>query len=120
MPLDHKWASGKGAATVTPARPAWLHEQGEQLLIDVVVAPRASRTRIMGVYEGRLKIQLAAPPVDGKANEALIRFIADAVGIARAQVEIVGGPASRRKTVRLAGVPIHKALLALSPTSGDA
>lgn len=115
MPLGHKPLPGKGAA----ATPKWLHQQGEQLLLDVLVAPRASRTRVMGVHDGRLKIQLAAPPVDGQANEALIRFVADTLGIARAQVEIVGGPASRRKTVRLAGVPVHKALLGLSPPSGE-
>jgi uncharacterized protein (TIGR00251 family) len=96
--------------------PSWLHPQGEDILLDVFVAPRATRTRIMGVHDGRLKIQLAAPPVDGKANDALVRFIAETLGVARAQVEIVGGPASKRKTVRLAGVPPQRALLALTPT----
>jgi uncharacterized protein (TIGR00251 family) len=95
--------------------PGWLHPQGEDVLLDVFVAPRASRTRIMGVHDGRLKIQLAAPPVDGKANDALVRFLAEALGVARAQVEVVGGPASKRKTVRLAGVAPQRVLLALTP-----
>ncbi len=85
------------------------------MLVDVWVAPRAARTRVVGEYEGRLKIQLAASPVEGEANAALVRFVAEVVGVARAQVQIVGGPASRRKTLRLSGVSEHKVLLALAP-----
>lgn len=98
--------------------PVWLQVHGEDLRIEVLVAPRASRTRIMGVHDNRLKIQLAAPPVDGKANDALVRFLADTLGIARAQVEIIGGATSRRKTVRLARVSAQLAVLKLSPISG--
>jgi uncharacterized protein len=83
--------------------------------LDVVVAPRASRSRVMGVYDNRLKIQVAAPPVEGKANEALVRFLADTLGVAGAQVDIVGGTSNKRKTVRLASVPAHIVLLKLSP-----
>ncbi|MFC1612143.1 DUF167 domain-containing protein [Myxococcota bacterium] len=68
--------------------------------MDVLVSPRASRTRVMGVHDNRLKIQLAAPPVEGKANNALVRFLARGLDVSRAQVEIVGGSSSRRKTVR--------------------
>jgi uncharacterized protein len=95
--------------------PEWLSARGEDILLDIIVAPRASRSRVMGVHDSRLKIQLAAPPVDGKANEALVRFLADTLGVARAKVEIVGGPASKRKTVRLVGVPAHLVLVKLSP-----
>ena len=95
--------------------PAWLHPQGDVVLIDVLVAPRASRTRVMGVHEDRLKIQLTAPPVDNKANTALVRFLADALDISRAQVEIVGGPSSRRKTVRVLGVTAQRVALKLLP-----
>ena len=71
----------------------------------------------MGVHGDRLRIQLAAPPVDGKANEVLVRFIADTLGISRAQVQLVAGATSRRKTLRLAGVSLKRALLALAPAS---
>jgi len=98
-----------------PRYPAWLSARGDDIMLDVVVAPRASRSRIMGVHDDRLKIQLAAPPVDGKANDALMRFLADALDVPRARVEIVGGQASKRKTVRLLGVPAHLVLLKLSP-----
>ncbi len=104
-------------ATPPPAHP-WLHDQGDAiLLLDVIVSPRASRTRILGPHDGRLKIQLAAAPVDGQANEVLIRCLAETLGVARAQVEIVGGATNRRKTVRLRGVGRQTALLRLLPPS---
>jgi uncharacterized protein (TIGR00251 family) len=88
-------------------------------MLDVLVSPRASRSRIMGVHDDRLKIQLTAPPVDGKANDALVRFLAEAVGVPRAQVEVVGGQTNKRKTVRMVGVAAHLVLLKLSPPSAE-
>lgn len=85
------------------------------MLLDLLVAPNASRTRVLDEHDGRLKIQLAAPPVDGKANEALVRFVAKALGVSRAQVEIVGGMTSRRKTLRIAQVSAQLVFLKLSP-----
>ncbi len=84
-------------------------------MLDVLVSPRGSRNRVMGVHDNRLKVQLTAPPVDGKANEMLVRFLAEELRVARAQVEIVGGAANRRKTVRVVGVAPHLVLLRLSP-----
>ncbi len=101
-----------------PVIPAWLTVQEEDLRVEVLVSPRASRTRIMGVHDNRLKIQLAAPPVEGKANDALVRFLADTLGVARAQVEVVGGASSKRKSVRVAQVGAHQAILKLTPISG--
>jgi uncharacterized protein (TIGR00251 family) len=71
----------------------------------------------MGVFDGRLKIQLQAPPVDGKANTALIRFIAKLLDVPQAQVELVSGVSSRRKAVRVMDVDPSGALLALTPPS---
>jgi uncharacterized protein (TIGR00251 family) len=103
------------AHTQSAAFPPWIHPNGDDIILDVIVAPRATRSRVMGLHDNRLKIQLAAPPADGKANDALVRFLADALDIAKAQIEIVGGPASRRKTVRIVGVPLHKAVVRLTP-----
>jgi uncharacterized protein len=83
--------------------PPWLREAAGAVLLEVLVQPRASRTRVAGEHDGRLKIQLAAPPVDGEANEALIAFLAAALGVRRADVTIERGAAGRRKTVRVAG-----------------
>ena len=81
------------------------------------MSPRASRTRIVDIHDNRLKIQLAAPPVEGKANESLVRFIAGQLEVSRGQVGIVGGLSSRRKTVRVMGVTLHLALVKLAPRS---
>lgn len=70
----------------------------------VRVQPRASRSEIAGVRGDELRIRLQAPPVDGAANQALVRFLADALGAPRSAVEIVSGLASRSKTVVIRGV----------------
>jgi hypothetical protein len=70
----------------------------------VRVQPRASRSEIAGVHGDELRIRLQAPPVDGAANEALVRFLAEALGAPRSAVKIVSGLASRSKTVVIRGV----------------
>ena len=73
-------------------------------MLELLVQPRASRTRVAGEHDGRLKIQLAAPPVDGEANAALVAFLADALGVRRGDVALLAGEAGRRKRVRVAGL----------------
>lgn len=74
----------------------------------VRVQPRARRTALAGVLDGAIKIALAAPPVDRRANEALIRFLAELLGVSRSAVEIVSGDTSRNKVVRISGVSIEQ------------
>jgi uncharacterized protein (TIGR00251 family) len=81
--------------------------------IDVYVQPRASRTMLAGTHDGCVKIRLAAPPVDGAANAALIEFVADRLGIARSRVRIAAGHASRRKVVEIDGVSADSIIAAL-------
>jgi uncharacterized protein len=69
----------------------------------VRVAPRASRTAAAGEHDGALKLRVAAPPVDGAANEELTRFLARALGVAPREVEILSGHSSRTKLVRVRG-----------------
>ncbi len=83
--------------------PPWLRVASGGVFLEVLVQPRASRTRVAGEHDGRLKIQLAAPPVDGEANAALVAFLAEALGVRKADVAIERGEAGRRKTVRVAG-----------------
>ena len=83
--------------------PPWLRAEPGGLLLEVLVQPRASRTRVAGEHGGRLKIHLAAPPVEGEANAALVAFLAGALRVRRSDVTIVRGQAGRRKTVRVAG-----------------
>jgi len=72
------------------------------IALDVLVQPRASRAKLGPIHDGRLKIAVTAPPVDGEANAAVIELLAKALGIARSAVEVIAGESSRRKTVKLA------------------
>ncbi len=91
----------------------WARDDGDGVVLELLVQPRASRTRAVGEHDGRLKLQLAAPPVDGAANDALIEFLARALGVRRADVTIQRGETGRRKTVRVAGVSAAQARAAL-------
>jgi uncharacterized protein (TIGR00251 family) len=71
---------------------------------DVRVQPRASRTEVMRERDGSLRIRLAAPPVDGAANEALIELLADRLRVPKRNIRIVAGVAARRKVVEVDGV----------------
>jgi uncharacterized protein (TIGR00251 family) len=69
------------------------------------VQPGAARTQVAGLHGGRLKIRLAARAVEGKANDELVRFLAEAFGVARRDVAIEAGMHSRRKRVSVSGAP---------------
>lgn len=72
----------------------------------VRVQPRASRTEVAGTQQGALKVRLQAPPVDGAANEALVDFLAESLGVPRRQVRIVSGATARIKVVEVTGVDV--------------
>jgi len=94
--------------------PPPIHSTQDGVEIAVWVQPRASRTRIVGLHGEAIKVQLAAPPVDGAANAALCRFLAKRLGVARSEVEICAGHSSRSKRVRVRGVEeatVREALL---------
>ena len=78
--------------------------------IKVYVQPRASKTVIVGMHGDALHVRLAAPPVDNAANDALVALVASCLGIAKRQVRILAGAASRRKTVEIEGVSAETAL----------
>jgi uncharacterized protein (TIGR00251 family) len=79
----------------------WCSRDGERLRIVVHVQPNASRTEISGVVEGALKIRLHAPPVDGKANEALINLMAERLKVAKRDVDVSRGHGSRQKILEV-------------------
>jgi len=87
------------------ARPEWIKNTVEGATFAVRVSPRASRTGLVGlVGEGAdavLRIALNAPPIEGKANAALIVYLSDVLGVARSQVEVIAGSHSRNKLVRV-------------------
>jgi uncharacterized protein (TIGR00251 family) len=86
----------------------------EGVRFQVRLQPRASADEIVGVANGALRIRLHAPPVDGAANEALVRFLADRLDVPRAAVRIRAGATSRTKTVEVDGVTA-RAIAGLAP-----
>ena len=74
------------------------------LNILVQIQPKSSRNEIVGIHDGRLKIKIKAPPVDGKANESLIEFLAKTFKISKSNIEILKGHTSKLKTIKLLGV----------------
>lgn len=79
-----------------------LRTEGNVILLPVKVVPGASRTRLMGEWDGRAKIAVAAPPEKGKANQAVEKFIAGLLGLKRIDVSVCAGRTSSVKTIRIA------------------
>lgn len=82
----------------------WLRVAEGGIEIDVLAVPRSSRSRIMGIHDDCLRVQLAAAPSDGEANEALVELIASELGVKRRTITLLSGHASRRKRIRIEGV----------------
>ena len=78
------------------------HEGGAAFAVKVV--PRASRNEIAGVQGEMLRVRLTAPPVEGAANKALVKFLAETLKVPERDIEIVAGHAGRRKVVRVASL----------------
>jgi uncharacterized protein len=81
-----------------------LRETPTGVVVDVRVIPRARKTAFSGIRNDELIVRVAAPPVDGSANDALIDFLADALHVSRRAVQIVGGEHARHKRVTIVGV----------------
>jgi uncharacterized protein (TIGR00251 family) len=81
--------------------PPWLRRHAQGWLLALHVQPGAKRTEVAGPYAERLKLRLQAPPVDGKANAALLAFLADRIGTARSAVQLLRGETARDKDVLL-------------------
>lgn len=92
---------GARAGLVLDEERPWCRRDGADWLLDVRVQPASSVTTVVGELGAELKIRLAAPPVDGKANAELVRYLAKQLGVPRSAVGVVRGQASRSKTVRV-------------------
>jgi uncharacterized protein (TIGR00251 family) len=79
-----------------------LSPRGDGVLLLLSVMPNAKRTQVDGLHDGALRVRLAAPPIEGRANEALVAWLAKSLGVARRDVELLRGEASRRKQVAIA------------------
>lgn len=83
---------------------AWCGAVAGGARIRVQVTPNAKKTEILGVQDGALKIKLQAQPVEGKANEALVRFLSGRLDVPRKAVTLMHGAASRQKSLTIAGL----------------
>ena len=84
----------------------WLRSQGTSLVLSLHIQPGAKKTEVVGLHGEALKIRLSALPVDGKANDCLIEFLAATLGVGRGSIELVGGKTSRAKRVRIVGLDV--------------
>jgi uncharacterized protein len=84
--------------------PVWAHRDGAGWLLELHVQPGARQTAVVGEHGGRLKLKIAAPPVDNKANAHLLAWLAAQLGVPKASVRLVRGETSRQKTVAVCGI----------------
>lgn len=83
---------------------AWYRLAADgRITLTLHIQPGAKKTEFAGLHGDALKIRLAAPPVDGKANEALVRFVAETLGLAKSAVNLKSGQTSRRKVLEVVG-----------------
>jgi uncharacterized protein (TIGR00251 family) len=85
----------------------WYRRSGDVLTLTLHVQPGAKRTEVAGLHGEALKIRLAAPPIEGRANEALLKFIAESFDVSLRQVELRQGGQSRHKVVAVTGSKIE-------------
>ena len=87
-------------------------EEGAAFAVHVV--PKSVKNEVVGKHGDALKVRLGAPPVDGKANDCLIAFLAERLGVPKARVVLEAGSTSRQKRVRIVGVETKAAVAALA------
>ena len=80
---------------------AWRRESNGALILMLHIQPGAGRSEFAGMHGDALKLRLAAPPIEGKANAELIRFLADVFGVPQRNIVLLRGETSRAKTVRV-------------------
>jgi uncharacterized protein (TIGR00251 family) len=86
---------------------AWYRRSGDVITLTLHIQPGAKRTDVAGLHGEALKIRLAAPPIEGRANEALLKFIAESFGVPVRQVELKQGGQSRHKVVAVTGSKVE-------------
>jgi len=86
------------------ASPKTVPSPGPQCTLEVRAVPGAPRSEVCGWLGTQLKVKVQAPPVEGKANEVLVRFLAEALGLPRRNVELLRGDTSRQKVLRIVGL----------------
>jgi len=86
------------------------HDTKDGVVLEVVLSPRSSQEKILGLYNNRLKVCVTAPPVDGKANGALCKFLAKKLKVPAGQVSVIRGMTSREKSIEILGISVKELL----------
>ncbi len=92
----------------------WLQETKEGVVLTVKAVPRAAKSEIAGIDDEWIRVRIKAPPVDGKANEAIVKFFAEFFSLPKGSVSIVSGDTARLKRIKISGLAADKAKEALS------
>lgn len=87
-----------------------LRQKNEQVVFRVRVVPRSSRSAVIGVFEGALKVSLTAAPVEGAANTALVKLLSQLFDVPKSAIAIIRGERSKNKTVRIDGIESNAVL----------
>ena len=94
---------------------SWMQTTSKGIILNIRVVPRAAKTEAASMMGDELRIRLNAPPVDGKANKALLEFLSDSLDLPRRQIELVAGEHDRRKRILITGCPAEMIRKKLSP-----
>jgi len=84
----------------------WLRQAGDDVVLTLHIQPGAKKSEVAGEHGEALKIRLAAPPVDGKANDCLVAFLAERLGLPKSRILLISGQTSRSKRLRLLGTTV--------------
>ena len=80
--------------------PPWIREtKSGALLLDLLAKPRAKASKLAGIHDGRIRVDIASPPVDGEANDEVVRFFSKLLKIPQNEIQITSGVTSKRKTL---------------------
>ena len=90
--------------------PEPIQQSADGVLLRLSVQPRASRTEVVGPHGDAIRIRLSAPPVNGAANEALLRFLAAKLSVSRSAVRLTAGETSRSKVVSVSGIDLQQVI----------
>ena len=83
-------------------------KENRAVIFELRVSPRASRSEIVGMHGGALKVRIAAAPVDGAANAELIKVLAKYLGVAKSDISIVSGETSKNKRIKIENLSVSK------------
>lgn len=104
---------------VPAALPSFVRANGPDSILAIAARPRARANSIEGIQGDALKVRIAAPPVDGAANEAMERYLAEVLRVARSRVQVLHGATSRHKALRIVGLTPSEVLHRLNLPPAD-